>query len=103
LRGQFWWLRIFFYAPQYCLGTFNHWGLFFLLCLSHLLPVWGVILAKVAFKKTTRLKKGLQMIYFSFVKGLSKMTFLHSKLMHLGSVSLAFMRVCNVISHYSFN
>ena len=43
------------------------------------------------------------MIYFSLVKGLSKMAFLHLKCKHLGSVSLAFMRVCNVISHYSCN
>jgi hypothetical protein len=28
LHGHLRWLRIFFYAPQYCLGTFNHWGLF---------------------------------------------------------------------------
>jgi len=43
------------------------------------------------------------MIYFSLVKGLSKMAFLHLKCMHLGSVSLAFMRICKVISHYSCN
>jgi len=28
LHGHLRWLRTFFYAPQYCLGTFNHWGLF---------------------------------------------------------------------------
>jgi hypothetical protein len=75
----------------------------FFLCLSHLPLIWGVILAKVIYlKKSIRLKRGLQMIYFSLVKGLSKKAFLHFKLMHLGSVSFAFMRVCNVISHYSF-
>jgi hypothetical protein len=94
----------FLLCPPVLFGHFQSFrSFFFLLCLSHLLPVWGVILAKIVFKKTTRLKKGLQRIYFSFVKGLSKMAFLHSKLMHLGSVSLAFMRVCNMISHYSFN
>ena len=71
---------------------------------SHLPPVWGVILAKVIFQeKFIRLKRGLQMIYLSLVKGLSRMTFLHLKCMHLGSVSLAFMRVCKVIFHYSCN
>jgi len=70
---------------------------------SHLPLVCGVILAKVIYlKKSIRLKRGLQMIYFSLVKRLSKMAFLHSELMHLGSVNFAFMRVCNVISHYSF-
>ena len=65
---------------------------------SHLPPMWGVILAKVIYlKKSIRLKRGLQMIYFSLVKRLSKMTFIYFKLMHLGSVSLAFMRVYNVI------
>jgi hypothetical protein len=64
--------------------------------------VWGVILAKVISKNVTRLKKRLQRIYFSLMKGLSKMAFLHLKHMHLRSVSLAFMWVCKVISHYSF-
>ena len=46
---------------------------FFFLCLLHLLPVWGVILAKVIYlNKSIRLKRGLQMIYFSLVNGLSK-------------------------------
>ena len=46
---------------------------FFFLCLLHLPPVWGVILAKVIYlKKSIRLKRGLQMIYFSLVNGLSK-------------------------------
>ena len=102
LFGRLWSLRIFFYAPQCCLDTFNHWGFFFS-CLLHLPLVWGVILAKVIFKKTTRLKRGLQRIYFSFMKGLSKMAFLHSKPMHLGSISLAFMRVYKMVSHYSSN
>jgi hypothetical protein len=58
-----------------------------------LAPVWGVILANVIYlKNSIRLKRGLQMIYFSLVKRLSKMTFLHFKHMHLGLVSLAFMR-----------
>jgi hypothetical protein len=43
-------------------------------------PVWGVILVKVILKNVTRLKMGLHGIYFSLVKGLSKMTFLHLKL-----------------------
>jgi predicted membrane protein len=30
------------------------------------------------------------------------MTFLHFKRMHLGSVSLAFMWICKMISYYSF-
>jgi len=100
LFGHLWWLRIFFYAPQCCFDTFNH--EFFFLCLLHLPPVWGVILAKVIFKKSIRLKRGLQMIYFSLAKRLSKMAFPHLKHMHFGSVSLAFTRVCKVISHYSF-
>ena len=37
LFGHFWWLRNFFYAPQYCLGTFNRWGFFSMF--SHLPPV----------------------------------------------------------------
>jgi hypothetical protein len=40
--------------------------------------VWGVILAKVIYlKKSIRLKRGLQMIYFSLVNGLLKMAFPH--------------------------
>jgi hypothetical protein len=40
---------------------------------SHLPPVWGAILAKVIYlKKSIRLKRGLQMIYFRLVNGLSK-------------------------------
>jgi hypothetical protein len=101
LFGHLWWLRIFFYAPQCCFNTFNHWVLFFMsLALAPSVgcdPSQGYFL-----KKSIRLKRGLQMIYFSLVKKLSKMAFLHFKLMHLGSVSLAFMRVYNVISHYSF-
>ena len=81
LRGQLWWLRIFFYAPQYCLGTFDRWGFFYVSRTCP--PVWGVILVKVIYlKKSIRLKRGLQMIYFSLVKRLSKMTFLHLKCMH---------------------
>jgi hypothetical protein len=49
----------------------------FFLSLS-LAPVWGVILAKVIYlKKSIRLKRGLQMIYFSLVNGLLKMAFPH--------------------------
>ena len=112
LYGHLWWLRIFFYAPQYCLGTFivedffmpqelfGHFQSLWIFCTCP--PVWGVILAKVIFQeKFIRLKRGLQRIYFSIVKRLSKIAFLHLKCMHLGSVSLAFMRVCRVISHYS--
>ena len=51
------------------------------------------------FQKCNRLKMGLQRIYFSLVKGLSKMAFPHLKCMHLGAVNLAFMRVCKVIIH----
>jgi hypothetical protein len=43
------------------------------------LPVWGVILVKVI-SKSNRLNMGLQRIYFSLVKGLSKMVFPHLKL-----------------------
>jgi hypothetical protein len=92
----------FLLCPLVLLRHFQSLSFFLFLCLLHLPPVWGVILANVIFKKSIRLKRGLQMIYFSLVKRLSKMTFLHFKLMHLGSVSLAFMRVYNVISHYSF-
>ena len=42
--------------------------------------MWGVILTKLIFKNVTRLKMGLQRIYFSLVKGLSKMAFPHLKL-----------------------
>jgi hypothetical protein len=55
LRGQLWWLRIFFYAPQYCLDTFNRWGFFYVSRTCP--PVWGVILDKVISKNITRLKK----------------------------------------------
>ena len=103
LFGHFWWLRNFFYAPQYCLGTFNRWGFFFFM-FSHLPANVGCDPSQGYFQKTLPSSKGDCKGYsFSFVKGLSKMTFLHLKCMHLGSVSLAFMRVCNVISHYSFN
>jgi hypothetical protein len=87
-------------CPPVLLGHFQ--SSRFFLCLSHLPPIWGVILAKVISKNFSRLKRGLQMIYFSLVNGLSKMAFPHVKHIHFGSVSLAFMRVCNVISHYSF-
>ena len=88
-----------FSCPQELFGHFQSLWIF---CTCPL--VWGVILAKVIFQeKFIRLKWGLQMIYFSLVKGLSKMAFLHLKCKHLGSVSLAFMRVCRVISHYSCN
>ena len=91
----------FLLCPPLLFGHFQ--SLRFFLCLLHLPLVWGVILAKVIYlKKSIRLKRGLQMIYFSLVNGLSKMAFPHLKHMHFGSVSLAFMRVCNVISHYSF-
>jgi len=50
-----------------------------------------VILAKVIFQeKYIRLKKGLQGIFLEFVKGLSKMVFLHFKCMHSESASFAF-------------
>jgi hypothetical protein len=46
---------------------------FFFLYLLHLPPMWGVILAKVIYlKKSIRLKRGLQMIYFSLMNELSK-------------------------------
>jgi hypothetical protein len=71
------------------------WGTFEDFCISLALTplVWGVILAMVIYlkKKTLGSKWGLQKVCFSLVKGLSKMTFLHFKRMHLGSVSLAFM------------
>ena len=51
LFGHLQWLRIFFYAPQCCLGTFTHWGFFFSIFFFHLPPVWGVILAKVIYLK----------------------------------------------------
>jgi hypothetical protein len=100
LFRHLWWLRIFIYAPPVLLGHFQ--SSRFFLCLSHLPPIWGVILAKVISKNFSRLKRGLQMIYFSLVNGLSKMIFPHVKHIHFGSVSLTFMRVCNVISLYSF-
>jgi hypothetical protein len=56
LFGHLWWLRIFFYAPQCCFDTFNH--EFFFLCLLHLPPVWGVILAKVIFSRKALGSKG---------------------------------------------
>jgi len=90
----------FLLCPPVLFGHFQ--SLRFFLCSHTCLPVWGVILVKVISKKITRLKRGLQRIYFSLVKGLSNMAFLYLKCMHLGSVSLAFMRVCKMISHYSF-
>jgi len=122
--GFFFMLKIFgsfgfFFMPtQFCLGTLMIEN--FLLCppsVAWELPIVEVFSISLALapsmgcdpsqgfffkKKCTRLKKGPQRIYFSFVKGLSKMTFLHFKLMHLGLVGFAFMRVCKVISHYSF-
>ena len=67
---------------------------------SHLPPSVGCDLSQGYVKKCNRLIMGLQRIYFSLVKGLSKMTFPHLKRMHWGSVGLAFMRACKVI--YSF-
>jgi len=114
LYGNLRWLKFFFYAPQYCLGTFivedflcppvlfGHFQS--LRIFWHLPPSVGCDPSQGYFQKnTTTLKRGLQMIYFSLVRGLSKMAFLHLKCMHLGSVSLTFMRVCRVISHYSCN
>jgi hypothetical protein len=63
-------MRIFFYAPSVA------WALSIIkvfFCLLYLPPVWGVILSKVIYlKKSIRLKRGLQMIYFSLVNRLSK-------------------------------
>jgi len=67
-------------------------------------PVWGCDPSQGSFQKNvTRLKRRLQRIYLNLVKGLLKMVFPHFKHMHLGSVSLAFMRVCKMASYYSFN
>jgi hypothetical protein len=100
--------------PLFFLGAFDHWKFSFMslsvawalsigevfLYISCTCPlVWGVILAKVLPKNITKLKSGLQRIYFNLLKGLSKMTFLHFKCMHLGAVSLAFMWVCKMIIH----
>jgi len=91
----------FLVCPPILFGHFQ--SLRFFLCLSHLPPSVGCDPSQSYFQKNiTRLKKGLQRIYFSLVKGLSMMAFLHLKCMHLGLVSLAFMRTCKVISHYSF-
>ena len=75
LYGHLWWLRIFFYAPHYCLGTFivedfhalksylgtfNHYG-FCCTCP----PVWGVILAKVIFQEKLLGSKGGYKWYIS--------------------------------------
>jgi hypothetical protein len=63
----------FLLCPPVLFGHFQSLRVFFFLCLLHLPPVWGVILAKVIYlKKSIRLKRGLQMIYFSLVNGLSK-------------------------------
>jgi len=92
----------FFLCPSVLLRHFQSLSFFLYMSLA-LAPSVGCDPSQGYFlKKSIRLKRGLQMIYFSPVKRLLKMTFLHFKLMHLGSVSLAFMRVCKVISHYSF-
>jgi hypothetical protein len=91
----------FLLCPPVFFGHFQ--SLRFFLCFSHLPPSLGCDTSQGYFQKPTRLKRGLQRIYFSFVKGLSKMVFLHSKLLHLRSVSLAVMRVCKMVSHYSSN
>jgi hypothetical protein len=73
---------------------------FFFVSLSHLPPSVGCDPSQGYYQKNiTRLKRGLQRIYFNLVKGLSKMAFLHLKCIHLGAVSLAFMWVCKVIIH----
>jgi len=91
----------FLLCPLVLLGHFQ--SLRFFLCLLHLPPSVGCDPSQgYLSQENIRLKRGLQMIYFSLVNGLSKMAFPHLKHMHFGSVSLAFMRVCNVISHYSF-
>jgi len=69
---------------------------------SHLPPSVGCDPSQGYFQKTLPGSKEDCKGYISLVKGLSKMAFLHLKCMHLGSVSLAFMRVCKMISHYSF-
>jgi hypothetical protein len=87
-EAQIFW--IFLHAPQFCLGTFDDWEFSFMppVLLGHFQtlrffffcyvsrtcpPVWGVILTNVIYlKKSIRLKRGLQMIYFSLVNGLSK-------------------------------
>jgi len=93
----------FLLCPPVLFGHFQSLRFFFFM-FSHLPPNVGCDPSQGYFQKTLPSSKGDCKGYsFSFVKGLSKMTFLHLKCMHLGSVSLAFMRVCNVISHYSFN
>jgi len=88
---------VFFFIPPTLFGHFLS-----LIIFLHLPLSVGCDPSQGYFQKCVRLKKGLQRIYFSLVKGLSKMAFLHFKLMHLGSVSLTFMWVCKMISHYSF-
>jgi len=60
--------------------------------LLHLPPNVGCDPSQGYFQKNiTRLKRVLQMIYFSIVNRLSKKAFPHLKYMCLGSVSLAFI------------
>jgi len=66
----------------------------------HLPPSDGHDTSQGYVKKCNRLKMGLQMIYFSLVKGLSKMTFPHLICMHLGAGKPCFH--ASMQSDYSF-
>ena len=71
--AQNFWSFGFFFMPPSVVWALSIIEVFFFLCLLHLPPMWGVILAKVIYlKKSIRLKRGLQMIYFSLMNGLSK-------------------------------
>jgi hypothetical protein len=101
LFEHLWWLRIVFYAPQCCLGTFKHWGFF--LCLLHLPPSVGCDPSQGYFQKILLGSKGDYKGYIlTSWMDYQKIAFPHLKHMCFGSVSFAFMRVCQVISHYLF-
>jgi len=106
----------FLLCPPVLFGHFHRWRLFmppsivwalsiikeFFFFFGHLPPSVGCDPSQGYFQKTlSGSKGGCKGFFLEFVKELSKMAFLHLKCMQLGSVSLAFMRVSRVISHYS--
>jgi hypothetical protein len=84
LRGQLWSLS-FFSSSSFAFAPL----------------VWGVIPTKVIFKNIIGSKWECKGYISALWKDLLKMVFPHLKLMHWGSIGLAFMCICQVI--YSVN
>jgi len=90
----------FLLCPPVLFGHFQ--SLRFFLCSRTCPPVWGVILVKVISKKHYQAQKGTAKDIFQPCERIIK-DGLSSSQMHAFRIrKLAFMRVCKMISHYSF-